>query len=100
MWIFFRSENLDIAFQYIINIFSSSIFSFPTFISKGKLLVILLFLGMLLFIEWKGKNESYALKRYMDTYPKMMRWSFYSLLILFIGVFSQSDETPFIYFQF
>ena len=99
-WIFFRAESLHIAFEYIARLFSKSLFSFPDFISKGRLITLLLLLFLVFIVEWRGRNEAHILKTYMNTRPKMIRWVFYLFLILCIGVFANTDDTPFIYFQF
>lgn len=99
-WIFFRAENLNSAWGYISKIFSKSIFSFPNFTSLGNLMVILLFIIFALYIEWKGREESYAIKTVLYKSHKLLRWSFYSGLVFLIGVFANTNETPFIYFQF
>ncbi|MFC4633302.1 MBOAT family O-acyltransferase [Dokdonia ponticola] len=99
-WIFFRAESVSGAFVYIGNIFSTSIMSFPNFTSMGSLLTLVLLLFFLLTIEWKGRDEKYAIKQLFQKRSRVLRWSFYSLLILFIGLFANMDEVPFIYFQF
>lgn len=99
-WVFFRSETIGEALTYLTNIFSSSILSFPNFMNKGQLLSIVLLVLFFVCVEWIGKKDSYALKRIMIRSPRIMRWSFYSLLILLLGVFAKTQEVPFIYFQF
>lgn len=99
-WIFFRAESMTKAFTYIESLFSKSIVSFPAFTSKGNLLVLLVFIFFLLVIEWKGKEETYAIEKILLKRGRVLRWSFYSLLILFLGLFANTDEVPFIYFQF
>jgi len=99
-WIFFRAESIDSAFLYINNLFTWSIFSIPNFMNIKSLSIILFFIVLLLIIEWKGKNEHYAIRRILNKKHKIIRWSFYSLLIFLIGMYSNTDSTPFIYFQF
>ncbi len=99
-WVFFRSQTIDLAFEYISNMFSSTIFSFPNFIGKGQLFSIIILLLFFICVEWVGKKESYALKMIFITFPRLIRWSFYSLLVLLLGIFAKTQEVPFIYFQF
>jgi len=99
-WIFFRAESVSSAFVYIGSIFSTSMMSFPNFTSMGNLLTLLLLLFFLVTIEWKGREENYAIKQLFQKRGRVLRWSFYSLLILFLGLFGNMDEVPFIYFQF
>ncbi len=99
-WIFFRAESVGSAFRYIGRLFSTSIVSFPNFTSKGNVLTLVFFIVFLVVIEWKGREESYAIKQLLQKRARIIRWSFYSLLILFLGLFANMDEVPFIYFQF
>lgn len=94
-WIFFRAENLSHAVQYILQIFSSSLLSFPTV--RPKLLFILLM--FFLFIEWLGREEEYALAKLGLKTPRIIRWSFYYAIILAIFYYTGSEQ-QFIYFQF
>lgn len=97
-WIFFRAENVGQAFTYVSNIFSSSLFDFPDL--KKAALSTLLLIGFLMFIEWIGRESNYALEKFLLKKHRLIRWSFYAFIILLIGLFMQTEETPFIYFQF
>ncbi|GGG11356.1 O-acyltransferase [Dokdonia pacifica] len=99
-WIFFRAESLDNAFVYIGNLFSVSLFSIPNFTDIRSLSVLLFFISVLLIVEWRGREEPYAIKLLFYNRIKMIRWSFYALLLFFIGMYANTDEVPFIYFQF
>ena len=94
-WIFFRAENLSHAVQYISQIFSSSLLSFPTV--RPKLLFILLI--FFLFIEWLGREEEYALAKLGLKTPRIIRWGLYYTIILAIFYYAGSEQ-QFIYFQF
>lgn len=94
-WIFFRAENLSHAVQYISQIFSSSLLSFPTV--RPKLLFILLI--FFLFIEWLGREEEYALAKLGLKTPRIIRWGLYYTIILAIFYYTGSEQ-QFIYFQF
>lgn len=92
-WIFFRATSVTEALAYLKGIFSKSLFSVP------QVLPISLFLFIVLFfvIEWLGRSGRYAIEKI--PVPKLMRWSFYYVLILIIYYFSGKDQ-QFIYFQF
>ena len=98
-WIFFRADNLNEALIYINSLYSLSIFSLPNFTNVLKLSSLFFMIAFLILIEWKGKNEPYAIKTIYKNY-KLLRWSFYALIVFFIGMFMDTSETPFIYFQF
>jgi len=101
-WIFFRSETMAGAFEYISRIFSRSLFTIP----EIKLLLpviapLKLFLLLLLFIviEWTGRTEQYALAKLEIKMPKVLRWATYYGILLAIYYFVGSSQ-QFIYFQF
>ncbi|WP_162127746.1 MBOAT family O-acyltransferase [Flavobacterium phycosphaerae] len=94
-WIFFRSETVAGAFEYIGIIFSKSLFTFPLVFPKLQLLLLLFFIG----IEWMGRQNQYAIATLGNQKPKVVRYAFYYLLILMIVVFNGNSQ-QFIYFQF
>jgi len=99
-WIFFRSENLGNAFNYIATILSPSFLTFPQIFPKTLFLLIVIFM----IIEWLGRDGEYAMSFISKNrffYYKFFRWSFYTVLILIIYFFGNfSEEIEFIYFQF
>ncbi len=99
-WIFFRSDNLTHAFQYLGTIFSASLFSVQTLGNFTQAQNILLLIGIFVLVEWQGRNHQYAIQNFRDILFKPLRWSLYALIIFLIGMFMPSVESPFIYFQF
>ncbi len=93
-WIFFRSKNLEQAFEIIINIFSKSFFQMPE-VRPSNILVLIL---ILVSIEWWGKRWEFPIKN-LPIKSKFIRWSVYSILIFIIIIFSGKQQ-EFIYFQF
>lgn len=99
-WIFFRAESLGKAFDYIGGIFTKSLFQIPA-LSLGKTEVISLALVLFfIVIEWLGREKNYAIAQLGFSWPRIVRWSFYALLVFTLGMYMQTNETPFIYFQF
>jgi len=101
-WIFFRAESLTEAFQYISNIFTPSLFSMPP---KGlgvglQLSPVILLLVVFTIIEWLGKDSQYAIEKLGTIKARPLRWTTYATILFLIGMFMQTTETPFIYFQF
>src|SRR5437879_6254111 len=94
-WIFFRAKNIAHAFSYVAKIFSSSIFYRPEFIPAPLILLIFAFI----LIEWLGREQQYAIANLGYKWPKLIRWSFYYIIILAISQSSDSGQ-QFIYFQF
>lgn len=97
-WIFFRAENVHHAFSYISGILKPSLFTFPN-LNKAALATLIL-VAYFMVIEWLGREYQYAIQNLWLKKPKLIRWSFYFFLIILIGLFLQTHETPFIYFQF
>lgn len=99
-WIFFRAESLGDATNYITGIFSNSLLTLPEFEGRANALVIVILVILFLFVEWVGREHQYALAHLGNHWPKAVRWLFYAVIIFAIGMFMQTNETPFIYFQF
>ena len=94
-WVFFRAENIEHAWSYILGIFSSSLFSLPEILPTQILMLIVVFL----LVEWIGRKEQYAIEYLGLKWPKTITWSMYYLIILAIFYF-MGEEQQFIYFQF
>ncbi|MNK06621.1 Peptidoglycan O-acetyltransferase [compost metagenome] len=94
-WIFFRAESIKHALDYISNIFSKSLFSKPEIFPTTPILLIIFFIA----IEWKGREEQYAIARFGFSWPKPLRHAFYYCIILIIFTLAGSNQ-QFIYFQF
>jgi len=99
-FIVFRSENLNHAFNYFNQMFSSSLFSLPEFNQTSKIANTTLMVLLLLCIEWNGKNNLYAIEKFGFDWNRLLRWCFYSFIIFLIGMYMQTTFSPFIYFQF
>lgn len=98
-WIFFRSNSVGQAFAYISTIFSSSLFSIP-FLNKDTFsLPIFILVFFFIIIEWRGREQNYAIENMFHSKPLWYRWAFYYLLILIFFLFAGSNQ-QFIYFQF
>src|SRR5690606_41114139 len=97
-WIFFRAESVSHAFSYVKNMLSPSLFSFPS-LNKAALATLVL-IGFLVVVEWLGRENNYGIEKTFLKQPRILRWSFYGFIILLIGLFMQTQESPFIYFQF
>ncbi len=98
-WIFFRAENITHAFQYISGIFSHSFFTVPKFPEMGRAITCIALIGVLVLIEWIGREHQYAIARLGFSWKKPIRHIFYYSLIIFIFYYA-GKEQQFIYFQF
>ncbi len=91
-WIFFRSESIGSAFEYIAGILNKSLFSMPS-INKSFFIYIILFLTF----EWIQRRKKHALEAL--TNYRIINWILYLLLIIIIFAKSGAQQ-EFIYFQF
>jgi alginate O-acetyltransferase complex protein AlgI len=101
-WIFFRAESINHAFSYILKICSTSLFanplnSLPELKRAAIVFVLILFF---MIIEWLGREGNYGLEKIFKNSKRYRRWSFYSFIVFLIGMYMQTTETGFIYFQF
>jgi alginate O-acetyltransferase complex protein AlgI len=98
-WIFFRADSIKHALSILSEIFSSSLFSSPTF-NGGINAAITLLLSIAFFIiEWFGRDHQYAIAHIGIKWPKTARWAFYYSIAMIIFLFA-GKEQQFIYFQF
>lgn len=97
-WIFFRAESVHHAIEYISGIFNASLFTIPDV--KTAAYATLILIAFFMLIEWIGREHQFALQDFLVKKPRFIRWLFYGFIILLIGLFLQTHETPFIYFQF
>ena len=103
-WIFFRSESLSHAFQFINGIFSKMLFSMPYVLAaysgnhispKTLLLIIMIFI----LFEWLGREKQFPLSEIEKKLSWPIRYVLYYLIVFVIFWFGGSQE-QFIYFQF
>jgi D-alanyl-lipoteichoic acid acyltransferase DltB (MBOAT superfamily) len=98
-WVFFRADSLSHAIDYLIGIFSKSLFSIPDFGNIKHAVLVLILIGFLICIEWLGRESQYGIEKLGLSWNRNLRMAFYlgivCLIVLFIG-----KEQEFIYFQF
>ena len=97
-WIFFRAEDLNHAFNYVSEIFSLSLFSFPSNFGGGKALSTLA-LVVFMLIEWLQRDKQHTLDLSLIRGGRYVRWGIYLIIILAIISFG-GQQQEFIYFQF
>jgi D-alanyl-lipoteichoic acid acyltransferase DltB (MBOAT superfamily) len=99
-WIFFRAENIGHAINYLAEIFSDSFFEIPSFIGMRKALTTIIVVIAFVLVEWKGREQQYAIEQIGVIHNRPLRWAIYSFIIFITGMFMKTTEMPFIYFQF
>lgn len=94
-WIFFRSNSLEHAFDFIARIFSSSFFNIP----EIKPFSLILLISVFIVLEWIGRKEKYALANIGLNWPSTFRYGMYYAILLMV-LWYGGKEQEFIYFQF
>lgn len=105
IWVFFRAESLNVAIQYIVEIFTGiiskqSIVELYNFVYWKDVYLVLTFIVLTIIFEWKQKFKKHALEFDHSSKTRFFRWLLYLSLILVMIVFSETEEHTFIYFQF
>ncbi|RAP31780.1 membrane-bound O-acyltransferase family protein [Candidatus Marinamargulisbacteria bacterium SCGC AG-414-C22] len=95
-WIFFRSETIFQAFNYIDQMLFHSFFSIPNISTQSTTTLFLVIFFVI--IEWLGREGSFGISN-IHKVPTVLRWGFYYILILLMFIFTTKAQ-PFIYFQF
>lgn len=95
-WVFFRSETVPQALDFIANLASRSLLSVPDI----RPLFMTLFITIFLVFEWLGREQPYALAGIRRAIPHaVVRWPVYLGLTWMIFLFGVKAQ-QFIYFQF
>jgi D-alanyl-lipoteichoic acid acyltransferase DltB (MBOAT superfamily) len=95
-WIFFRSTSITEAFHYIKGMFHSSFFDIP--VLKFNLINNLIFILILIIIEWIGRKGQFAFSN-IESIGRIGRWTIYLCISYLIFSYTGTQQ-PFIYFQF
>ena len=98
-WVFFRAEDIGHALAYLGGIFSKSLFEFPVFHGRFDSFICFLFIGVLLAVEWMGRDSEFGIEKLWLKWPRPVRWSFYYAIAFCVFLFGVK-EAQFIYFQF
>jgi D-alanyl-lipoteichoic acid acyltransferase DltB (MBOAT superfamily) len=99
-FIVFRADTIQQAFHYVSGIASLSLFATPKFYGMVKAITTLGLIGIFVVTEWNGREEQYAIAAVGMKWSRPIKWVFYSCIIFLIGMYMQTEETPFIYVQF
>lgn len=91
-WIFFRSETVGDAMNYLGEIFSPSLFVQPGYLKYLPML------AAFTILEWIGREKEHFL-RVLDNRP-VLRYAAYAVLILMVDYQMGEGAAEFIYFQF
>ena len=95
-WVFFRSENVTEALEYVSIIFSTSLFQSASVLPVDFLLIIASFIA----IEWINRSKLYPLEPKQTTKLGYREPIFVIVIVWAIILWGAFDNKEFIYFQF
>ena len=96
-FIVFRAEDLSHAKKFLLGIFDSTFFTYPTISNIG----VPLFFSILFFIcEWFSRHKEFPLSNFELRLNRPLRWIIYIAIIIAIFCFESSQKQQYIYFQF
>ncbi|KAA6303314.1 MAG: hypothetical protein EZS26_000493 [Candidatus Ordinivivax streblomastigis] len=100
-WILFRAETISSAWEYISEIFSTSLFSLPvgSSLSSSRTMGVICFILAFLIAEWCGRQNQYAIEKTGLTWKPIFRYTVYYVILVILFMFAEKD-LQFIYFQF
>lgn len=99
-WILFRAKSIGEALTYYKHLLSPSLFRMIEMEGKPYLLTLMLLIITFIVMEWRGRNHDFAIEKTAATWPRPLRWLFYSLLVFVLLMFMRVVQAPFIYFKF
>ncbi len=99
-WIIFRADSIEEAWQYLVTMYNSSLFSIPFLINRQWYIPLFIALVVLFIIEWFGRDNGGILLAAKMPHSRILRWGGYLILVVLIFFFGNFSYTQFIYFQF
>lgn len=97
--ILFRAENLANAVGFYKQMLSKSLLTLPKFTSMRNAAIVILLIIIFMVIEWRGRQQEFALSNLNTRLSKVSRWALYYTILLVVLWFS-GKEQQFIYFRF
>lgn len=99
-WIFFRSNSIGEAFDYIGGIFSHAFVNGSEINLLRPYVYLPIVLAFLIIVEWKSRNNDDVVHFFDFFKNTYFRYATYFLICFMIIMFGAFEETAFIYFQF
>ena len=100
-WVFFRSNTIADAINYlkriIVNSDYTSLSSNSTM--NNTIWPLFIFIGFFIIVEWLNRDSETVISRFLLE-RKFMRYSFYFLILILIIININNEASGFIYFQF
>tara|TARA_A100000171_G_C2135031_1_gene149547 strand:- start:2074 stop:3522 length:1449 start_codon:yes stop_codon:yes gene_type:complete len=98
-WIYFRSESVVDANQFIAGIFDKGVLTAPRSLGMERALITFISISILVLAEWVSRKKEYPLEEFELHAKRYLRHATYYAIVLAIFFFS-GNQQGFIYFQF
>lgn len=98
-WIFFKVNTLELGFNYIQRIFTTSLFEIPEVSPKSDLVILMILILLFILLEWFNKQKEHVLDFNGSKSLKFWRWGYYYAILLLIFTIG-GKPGQFIYIQF
>ncbi|MFZ1519525.1 MAG: MBOAT family O-acyltransferase [Ignavibacteriaceae bacterium] len=98
-WIFFKVNTLELGFNYIQRIFTTSLFEIPEVSPKSELVILMILILLFILLEWFNKQKEHVLDFNGSKSLKFWRWVYYYAILLLIFTIG-GKPGQFIYIQF
>jgi len=100
-WVFFRSNSITHAINYLKRIFINKDYTSLTISSTAdnSIWPLYMFLGFFIIIEWLNRDNESIIGEFLLK-QRFLRYSFYFLIILLVILNINNESNNFIYFQF
>jgi D-alanyl-lipoteichoic acid acyltransferase DltB (MBOAT superfamily) len=100
-WVFFRSNSIADAINYLKRIILNSDYTSLSSNStmNNTIWPLFIFIGFFVTVEWLNRDSETVVSRFLLE-RKFMRYSFYFLIIILIIININNEASGFIYFQF
>jgi D-alanyl-lipoteichoic acid acyltransferase DltB (MBOAT superfamily) len=95
--VFFRSETVTKAINYLADIFTKSLFAIPSTLINGRNALIFMLISFFMLIEWINRSRRHEFD--ISNRSVFIRWFLYIFVFILLLFMGRSAEA-FIYFQF
>ena len=99
-WVFFRSDNISMAFSYLYKMFTLDFFQLPVIpngVNIFKYAISMIFIVIFFFFEWFHRDKKFGFQ--FENKFFIFNWVLYMFIFISIFLFGGTQQ-EFIYFQF
>lgn len=98
--VLFRVNSLHEGVAYYKKMFSPSFFTFPHFMGMANAAITLVLIFFFIAAEWLERTNDFVMSNLNLKMNRPLRWAIYIIILSVIGLYSETNEMPFIYSKF